>query len=87
MNLATIAFTAIARNTCRGCLCELERMTACRAMNERAAAHGLPDCDGAPDAQGHIFVASDGDLFGMVQQSGQATGATEACPIQKIQGE
>lgn len=70
MNIATIKFTAVLRNTCRGCLCEHERMTVCKAMNERAKSHGLPDCDGSPDAQGHIFVAVD-DLVGMVEQGGK----------------
>lgn len=67
MNIATINFTAVPRNTCRGCVCELERMTVCNAMNERAKLHGLPDCDGSPDTQGVIYVLAD-DLVGMVEQ-------------------
>lgn len=88
MNFATINFTAVLRNTCKGCICEHERMTVCKAMNERAAAHGLPDCDGSPDAQGHIFILSDGELFGMVKQQGeQESGATDSRSNKKSKGE
>ena len=69
MNTIPVNFVAIPRNTCRGCICEYKPMAECHAMNAHAATHGLPDCDGSPDAQGYIFVASDGELFGMVQQS------------------
>lgn len=68
MNFATITFTAVMRNTCRGCLAEHERMTACKVLNDRAEVHGLPDCDGSPDAQGYIFVVPDSELFGMIKQ-------------------
>lgn len=87
MNIIATTFTAIARNTYRGCICEHKPMAECHAMNAHAATHGLPDCDGSPDAQGYIFVASDGELFGMVQQSEATPAVTGVASKQKTQGE
>jgi hypothetical protein len=81
MNLATLTFTAILRNTCRGCLCEHERMTVCNAVGQRAEECGLPACDAS--SGGHIYVIAGSELFGMVeQQSGATADAISRAPKQ-----
>ncbi len=68
MIVATLNFTAIPRNTCRGCICEHERMTVCNAVGQRAKECGLPACDAS--SGGHIYVIAGTELFGMVEQQG-----------------
>lgn len=86
MTPPTLNFTAIPRNTCRGCICEHERMTVCNAVGQRAKECGLPACDAS--SGGHIYVIAGTELFGMVeQQGGQEAAVTVSSPDQKIQGE
>ena len=65
MNIATINFTAEPAKSCKGCICEHQRSTACGDVCRRAVACGLPDCE---DGSGFIYVIAELDLVGMVEQ-------------------